>query len=612
MPYINIKDFKAGLDTRRSILSSVQGSLLTLNNFHINEGGQIEKRKAFVKTTMPASTFGLQQTATTIYKFGSAAAPSMPSGFSYQRLQHPAVLAGTTYDGALHAMKSVVASTLFSTAAFVIVQFADDGVYCYYNGNLVSDYVSGIVLAYMNTNGKIATNIVSLLSQTTGYALSTQVGSSAVLDIIGPVGTTYTTNITKTTVAGTLVSAIKNNGLQPVNGVQAVGKFSIIAGSRSAGVNFISSVKLHANAITLTTSSIDFVSTIFDTAIAVANNISANAGVTGYYAIADSNSVLLYSLALGSTPNDYDVVVVAAGNVCIGNCQFTLSGDSTVGIAGITANGVTIAGSASALTASHSITSNVATIVTQAAHSFVVGSKITITGCTVTTYNKTNVTILTVPSSTSFTFALTNANLGSVADVTGTVSATNTIIAGASTINSLATQTAAAINANSANGYLACALGAIVYVSKVTTSSSDSAVSVIVTPNVGLTVSTVTPTGTTIALSTASLVAYQFNNGVTVTTSVAVVLGGVTNPPFQFNWTLVSGSTLIVCDSPTSASTTFTYNKKLTNQNPAYPRYSTVQYIHSTADAVYKCNITDVQGNSLSTPTITVSFIGIS
>jgi hypothetical protein len=71
MPYISINNFKYGLDTRRSELSSVPGSLMTLNNAHINQGGEIEKRKAFVNYPLPAATYGMLATQSTVYVFGS-------------------------------------------------------------------------------------------------------------------------------------------------------------------------------------------------------------------------------------------------------------------------------------------------------------------------------------------------------------------------------------------------------------------------------------------------------------------------------------------------------------------------------------------------------------
>lgn len=76
MAYFELQSFKYGLDTRRSELTSQPGTLETLNNAHINQGGEIEKRKALVKmglgaTTFPAQTFGLQPIQNAVLVFGS-------------------------------------------------------------------------------------------------------------------------------------------------------------------------------------------------------------------------------------------------------------------------------------------------------------------------------------------------------------------------------------------------------------------------------------------------------------------------------------------------------------------------------------------------------------
>lgn len=49
MPYFVISNFSNGVDKRRSPETAASGSLRTLRNAFINEGGEIEKRKAFVR-----------------------------------------------------------------------------------------------------------------------------------------------------------------------------------------------------------------------------------------------------------------------------------------------------------------------------------------------------------------------------------------------------------------------------------------------------------------------------------------------------------------------------------------------------------------------------------
>jgi hypothetical protein len=82
------------MDTRRMPVLSVPGSLLELVNGHINRGGEIEKRLAFVpQLDLPANTFGLAAVGGTMYTFGSVASVSFPAGspanLVYQQLTAP-------------------------------------------------------------------------------------------------------------------------------------------------------------------------------------------------------------------------------------------------------------------------------------------------------------------------------------------------------------------------------------------------------------------------------------------------------------------------------------------------------------------------------------------
>ena len=115
MPYFVIEDFRSGLDSRRMPVLSVPGSLLELTNAHINRGGEIEKRLAFVpQITMPEGTFGLLAVGGTLYTFGSVASVTFPAGapsnLVYQRLQHPTGL----------AMAKVLHATAFAGKPYVI------------------------------------------------------------------------------------------------------------------------------------------------------------------------------------------------------------------------------------------------------------------------------------------------------------------------------------------------------------------------------------------------------------------------------------------------------------------------------------------------------------
>lgn len=83
--------------------------------------------------------------------------------------------------------------------------------------------------------------------------------------------------------------------------------------------------------------------------------------------------------------------------------------------------------SKSVATASRAVASNVATIVTAAAHGLVTGNSVVIAGMADATYNGTYT--VTVTNTTTFTYSLTHANETTTADTGGTVTATLTLAA---------------------------------------------------------------------------------------------------------------------------------------------------------------------------------------
>jgi len=144
--YIQIEDFKGGLDSRRLEVSAAPGSLQVFQNGHINRGGEIEIAKKWVlKYSLPTGTFGLAAASNTLYVFGSSTEPGgIPSGVAYQRLQSPDN--GT--------MLRVVKTEVFKAKPYVIANYDDNNVYHFYNGSGVRDWYVGIVrTSQTNLNG---------------------------------------------------------------------------------------------------------------------------------------------------------------------------------------------------------------------------------------------------------------------------------------------------------------------------------------------------------------------------------------------------------------------------------------------------------------------------
>jgi len=145
-----IPNFKAGLDRRLTEMDGSKEQLWVLTNAHITSGGDIEQRRAFsLATGTMTGSFGLEVTDAGLVTFGSGTSPSLPSGVTYQRLQHPSILGegGFTgsYNSALHDMAAVVFSKTHDGKALVAAMFTDGKTYLYYDGLLVTDSADGLV-----------------------------------------------------------------------------------------------------------------------------------------------------------------------------------------------------------------------------------------------------------------------------------------------------------------------------------------------------------------------------------------------------------------------------------------------------------------------------------
>lgn len=148
MSYFAVEDFRAGMDTRRMPVLSVPGSLLELVNGHINRGGEVEKRLAFVpQITLPAGTLGLAAVGGTLYTFGSVASVTFPAGapanLVYQQLTHPT---GAT-------MAKVLQVSAFAGKPYVIAQFDDGAIYHFFNGTRHAEFVEARARASFNITG---------------------------------------------------------------------------------------------------------------------------------------------------------------------------------------------------------------------------------------------------------------------------------------------------------------------------------------------------------------------------------------------------------------------------------------------------------------------------
>lgn len=318
MPYLQITDFKFGLDRRRERSNGIPGTLWLLENAHISRGGDVQRAKKFVPTyTLPAGTFGLSQVRGQLYVFGSVSTPSsMPLQVQYQRLQ----------SGSAN-MTGVLDVRSFDGKLYVIASFDDGGVYHFFDGTRITDWDT-------------ISNTAASLNLTASY-LSDQINTNTAVfsSAVGPV-ITVTARVPGT--AFTISSSATNNGadntqsattatpqanVAEVLETRATAVLTVTGGTPDPGVNFISSITI--NAVELLSQSVNFVGSNNATATAIAVKINNSTLTHGYVAqAAGANVTITAAAGTGATPNAYAVTRTVAGNTTV-TAPATMSGGVT-------------------------------------------------------------------------------------------------------------------------------------------------------------------------------------------------------------------------------------------------------------------------------------------
>lgn len=318
--YLLVGDFKSGLDTRRSILTTEAGALLTFNNAHITRGKEIEKRKKFSPfASLPAGqTFGLHAASGNIYVFGSVANPVIPAGLTYQRLQSPA---GATMVGLIY-------SENFNGKVYAIAQYDDSSIYHFYNGVRITAWdaifsavtsMSGVASFFATAIGgelefdaTSTSNVLTVSSHTPGVSFA----------ITGDVVNGGTIDDQSITITQTLPNVIG------VTEVLATGSFQITGGT-SGGSNTISSIKV--NSIEILSSAVSWTGSNANTASLVATQINSFASSPEYTAAAAGDVVRISAVTgTGSGPNGFAVAVTNNGTVTVANLLPMSGGVSAV------------------------------------------------------------------------------------------------------------------------------------------------------------------------------------------------------------------------------------------------------------------------------------------
>lgn len=248
MAFVAINDFRGGLDTRRTRFTAPAGTLTNLVNAHITQGGEIEKRKAFVPTiTLPTGTIGMAVLGGRPYVFGHNAAPStLPSSVTYQRLQHPGGL----------ALIKVLRSEVYNNKLYVVAQFSDGSIYHFYDGVRINDYVDGRSRAAFTVTGgtegqAVSSFSFSILSHTGGSISNITVDGVSIIS--SPVS--FASGASTSAIATNVAAEINATNSNPNYAATAVGNQvtinAIVAGSqpngRVVGITTTGTVSLSTN-----------------------------------------------------------------------------------------------------------------------------------------------------------------------------------------------------------------------------------------------------------------------------------------------------------------------------------------------------------------------------
>lgn len=352
MPNAIIENFSRGLDTRRSELTSAMGVLRELVNAHINQGGEIEKRKSFVGTDITptvasgvTATFGIEALRESIVIFGGEAnadsANWPPDGFTYQRLYRPATNAYPAKNAT-----GIVYSTAFNGKTFVIAEMGDDPVACFYDGELVKDInYYGQVLPGVDTLLKLYYAMVESFENIDGYTAELNhatPGSATGIYITGDEGKVFDLIAEGTgELDGTMTVNKVRGPVAGIPGTEAVGSFTIddLRGGQP-GVSMITSIKVGGSGgqeLLASNAGCD-ISPEYSAGVVV-GLINANSAISGFNAENLGGTVVIKANAVGTTDNGKVIRVVTAGRVFIGVVRMAFYG-TTFTVDSIRADGV--------------------------------------------------------------------------------------------------------------------------------------------------------------------------------------------------------------------------------------------------------------------------------
>lgn len=323
MAYITIENFNGGEDRRRQIFSMPPGTIWTGRNVHVTNGGDLEKRKAFVALgAFGSNTFGLADLRGRLYTFGSDTNGNVPAFVTYVQLQHPSAI----------PMTDVLSIEKFDGKLYVVARFADGLALHFYDGTIVTDWIDGLARVEMGSNTTLAVALAALVDADAAYVATSAGQVITITAAIAGNGFTITTEAANggTVDDQTLTPAITTPNVTPVVGARATYLFDVTAGDGTGTITAlkVGGVNLLAGVVTWNTDNAT-------TAGLIATSINGGAGVHGWNAASSGQRVTLTKTADGAVFNNLTVEATTTNTLRINNVA------AGTFVLGTTANGVT-------------------------------------------------------------------------------------------------------------------------------------------------------------------------------------------------------------------------------------------------------------------------------
>lgn len=327
MAYIQIEDIRKGMDrSRASRVASDQGSAWTIKNAHLTRGGDIERRKSFVKQgdDFPATTKGLFGINETLYTVGydASEAGNVPAGVTHILTQHPTPAT---------AMTDVLDAEAFDGELYSISEFSDGNIYHFYGTSRVTDWdtlsasigsnnaiASALEAAIDNSavvNASVSTNVVTITADEAGTGFT--VATNAVNN--GSVNDQY------------LIAVETQANVEGVTEVVASADIEVTGGTSSPGVNKITSITI--DGVEVLNTAVDWTTSNSNTASLIKTQLDSYTSSPEYDIEVSGPIVTIKAKAgTGIGPNGFVVTTTVAGDM-------TVTADSTMtgGVAAVTA-----------------------------------------------------------------------------------------------------------------------------------------------------------------------------------------------------------------------------------------------------------------------------------